>query len=60
LPDALDIAEKLTDLNLRGFGLHELKGNRKETWAMKVNRNWRITFRFEPNNAYDVDLEDYH
>jgi toxin HigB-1 len=60
LLDALDIAEQVVDLNLPGFGLHELKGNRKGTWALKLNKNWRITFRFESGNAYDVDLEDYH
>lgn len=43
-----------------GFGLHELKGDRTGTWAIKVNKNWRITFRFVAGEAYDVDLEDYH
>jgi proteic killer suppression protein len=45
---------------LPGFGLHGLRGDRKGTWAVVVNKNWRITFRFEGGNAYDVDFEDYH
>jgi proteic killer suppression protein len=60
LLDALDAAGEISELNLPGFGLHELKGNRKETWALKVNKNWRITCRFGSGNAYDVGLEDYH
>jgi proteic killer suppression protein len=40
--------------------LHPLKGNRKGVWATTVRANWRMTFRFERGDAYDVDLEDYH
>jgi proteic killer suppression protein len=58
--DVLDAANDIKDMDLPGFGLHELKGDRKGTWAIKVNKNWRITFRFVSGNAYDVDLEDYH
>jgi proteic killer suppression protein len=58
--DVLDAAKDINDLNLPGFDLHELKGDRKGTWAIKVNKNWRITFRFVNGDAYDVDLEDYH
>lgn len=60
LLDRLDSAINVMDLNLPGFGLHELKGNRKGTWAIKINKNWRITFRFRDSDAYEVDLEDYH
>ena len=42
------------------FRLHPLKGNRKGVWAVTVRANWRVTFRFEGGDAYDVDLEDYH
>lgn len=48
------------DMNLPGLYLHELTGNRKGTWSVRVSGNWRITFRFEGPDAYDVDLEDYH
>jgi proteic killer suppression protein len=45
---------------LPGFQLHSLKGNFKGFWAVSVSGNWRIIFRFENGNAYDVDLIDYH
>ncbi len=45
---------------LAGYRLHPLKGDRKGQWSVRVSGNWRITFRLENGNAYDVDLEDYH
>jgi proteic killer suppression protein len=42
---------------VRGF--HELKGERKGTYALRVTGNWRITFRWR-DGASDIDLEDYH
>ena len=48
------------DMNLPGLYLHELKGKRKGTWAVRVSGNWRITFRFKAEDAFDVDYEDYH
>ena len=45
---------------LPGFGLHRLKGDLKDFWAVSVSGNWCIIFRFENSNAYDVDLVDYH
>ena len=42
------------------FGLHELKGDRAGTWAVKVNKNWRLTFRFADGDASEVNFEDYH
>ena len=56
----LDEASKLNDMALPGFGLHPLKGKLKGRWAVSVSGNWRIVFRFENGNAYDVDLVDYH
>ena len=58
--DYLNAASAIQDMDLPGYALHELKGERKGTWAIKVTGNWRITFRFEPGEAYDVDFEDYH
>jgi proteic killer suppression protein len=40
--------------------LHELKGSRKDTWAVKISGNWRVTFRFIGNDAEIVNYEDYH
>jgi len=59
--DVIDAALTVSDLNLPGFGLHELKGRRAGTWSdYWVSGNWRITFRFEGGDAHDLDLEDYH
>ena len=53
-------AKVVEDINFIGSNLHELKGNRKEIWSVKVRANWRITFKFEDGNAYILDYEDYH
>lgn len=57
---ALDTAMCVEDVDLPGFRLHPLKGDRKGLWAIDVNRNWRIVFAFEEGNAFVVDYEDYH
>ena len=56
----LDEATDIKHMALPGFGLHPLKGNLKGFWAVSVSGNWRIIFRFDKSNAYDVDLVDYH
>ncbi len=48
------------DMNLPGFRLHPLKGDRRGYWAVSVSDNWRIVFRFEGENVCNVDLIDYH
>jgi len=40
--------------------MHSLKGDLKGLWAVTVRANWRIIFRFEGNDAFDVELIDYH
>ena len=40
--------------------LEKLKGNRKEQWSIRVNDQWRLCFRFEGGNAFDVEIVDYH
>jgi proteic killer suppression protein len=47
-------------MNFPGSGLHLLEPRKKGIWAVKVSGNWRITFRFEDGEAYEVDYEDYH
>ena len=40
---------------------HQLTGDRKGTWSLTVSRNWRITFRLNPEGEIeDLDFEDYH
>ena len=56
----LSAATSPQDMNLPGLALHELAGQRKGTWSVKVSGNWRITFIFDGVDAFDVDLEDYH
>ena len=57
---ALDTAQAIADMDIPGFRLHPLKGDRKGQWAIDVSRNWRLVFRFAEGNTYDVDYEDYH
>ena len=57
--DRLDAATKAEDMNLVGFKFHGLSGDRKGTFAVSVTGNWRITFKFDGDNAIDVELEDY-
>jgi len=58
--DYLDAAEFIEDMNFPGLDLHPLKGKKRGYWAVKVSGNWRIVFRFDDANAYDVDYLDYH
>lgn len=57
---ALDTATCIEDMDLPGYRLHALKGNKKGLWAIDVSKNWRIVFNFQDGNAYVVDYEDYH
>ena len=56
--DRLNQTKRLAAVSLPS--LHPLKGKRKGEWAVRVTGNYRITFRFEGESVYDVDLEDYH
>ncbi|MCL4475736.1 MAG: type II toxin-antitoxin system RelE/ParE family toxin [Nitrospirae bacterium] len=58
--DRLDAAEDIRDMKFPGSDLHQLKGKMKGRWAVKVSGNWRVVFRFEEGNAYDVEYIDYH
>jgi proteic killer suppression protein len=58
---ALNVAKALNDLSpLKSVGLHKLKGERKNQWAMTVNARWRICFEFRKGDAYEVEIVDYH
>ncbi|WP_294333979.1 type II toxin-antitoxin system RelE/ParE family toxin [uncultured Sphingomonas sp.] len=43
-----------------GNRLEELKGERKGTYSVRINDQWRITFRWVDGGADDVRIEDYH
>ena len=57
---AVDTAQTIEDIDLPGFQLHGLKGDRAGLWSISVNGNWRVTFEFRDGNAYVLDYEDYH
>ena len=56
----LDDVRKPSDLDLPGYRLHPLKGDLRSFWSISVSGNWRIVFRFDEGDVYDVDLVDYH
>jgi proteic killer suppression protein len=57
----LEVATAPADMDLPGFRLHPLHGQRKGIWAVTVQANWRITFRFtEDGDVEIVHYEDYH
>jgi proteic killer suppression protein len=47
-------------MNIPGYKFHLLLGELKGTYAVSVTKNWRITFKFDGEDAIDVNLEDYH
>ena len=56
----LDDAATPQALNLPGYRLDPLKGDLQGFWSVTVRANWRIVFRFEGADAFDVELTDYH
>ena len=57
---ALHTAINAEDMNIPGWRLHALKGDREGQWAINVSGNWRMVFEFEDGHAYVVSYEDYH
>lgn len=57
---ALHTATTVEDMDLPGWRLHALKGNRSGLWAVSVSGNWRLVFEFTDGHAYVIDYEDYH
>jgi proteic killer suppression protein len=56
----LDVARRPQDMSVPGWKLHPLKGDWKGHWAVWVSGNWRLTFRFEGEDAVLIDYRDYH
>jgi proteic killer suppression protein len=56
----LNAAAHPRDLALPALRLHQLKGQRDVFWAVSVGGNWRVIFRFEDRDVFDVDYLDYH
>ena len=59
--EMIDKAETLEDLKVPpGNRLEPLKGERTGYYSIRINEQWRITFRFENGDAFEVQIEDYH
>jgi proteic killer suppression protein len=56
----LDKADTPQAMNLPGYRLHPLKGDLKGLWSVTVRANWRVVFRLQDADAFDVELIDYH
>ena len=56
----LETSETIEDMDLPGLNLHNLKGKRKNTLAVKVSGNWRVTFKLRNGDILEVNYEDYH
>ena len=60
----LDASQSKDDMDLPGLGLHPLgkkgKLDLRGHWAVTVSGNWRVTFRFEGQDAVEVNYMDYH
>ena len=69
-PDLVETVERILSvldnavtphaLDIPRYRLHPLKGDLKGVWSVMVRANWRIIFRFEGTDAFDVELIDYH
>lgn len=60
LLEALHYAENVEAMNVPGWNLHKLQGDLSDHWSVKVNANWRLTFKFENGDAEIVNYQDYH
>ena len=57
----IDSVVSLLELNTPpGNHLEELKGDRSGQHSIRINDQWRICFRWEPDGVYDVEVVDYH
>ena len=57
----VDLASRIGDLRVPpGNRLHQLGQNREGQYAIRINDQWRICFRFVDGDAYEVEIADYH
>ena len=57
----LDSAKTIADLrSAPGNRLKALRGNRKGTWSIRINDQWRLCFKYQDGGAFDVEIVDYH
>ncbi|HDR50942.1 MAG TPA: plasmid maintenance system killer family protein [Mariniphaga anaerophila] len=57
----INSSQNLNDLRVPPANrLEKLKGDRSGFFSIRINNQWRIIFRWEDNNAYEVEIIDYH
>ncbi len=57
----LEAAESLDDLqNPPGNRLEKLHGDREGQYSIRINDQWRVCFRWDGGDAYEVEVKDYH
>lgn len=56
----LEDAAKPGDMDIPGWGQHQLRGDMAGIWSVKVSANWRLTFGFAGQHAVQVNYQDYH
>ena len=58
---AIDFASAIEDLRSPpGNRLEKLKGDRDGRWSIRINDQYRVCFRWDGNDAWDVEIVDYH
>ena len=60
LQPLIDSVRAASSRALPGYRLHQLTGDRKGQWSVRVSGNWRIVFKLKDGQVLDVDLVDYH
>lgn len=59
--EILDAADRLEDLRIPPSNqLEKLSGDRKEQYSIRINDQWRLCFKWQDGDAYDVEITDYH
>jgi len=58
---AIDFSSAIEDLRSPpGSRLEKLKGDRDGRWSIRINDQYRVCFRWDGNDAWDVEIVDYH
>ena len=58
---AIHAAISIADLRMPpGNRLEALQGDRQGCWSLRINDQWRVCFRYESGDAFDVEIVDYH
>ena len=59
-PDRLDAVWDLNQLSIPSYRLEKLRGDRAGQYSIRINRQYRICFRWKAPDAWDVEITDYH